>query len=163
MSVNTYLPHVLVLPEDEENSQIANGFQLGLDPGFSRQFQVLPLAGGWRMAVKLFECDLAASMRRYPQRIVVLLIDFDGDTARVHFVRGRIPSDLADRVFVLGALKEPKGLRNKIGPLEEIGQGLAKECREETRIIWEHDLLRHNAAELAGLAHRARSILFPSI
>jgi hypothetical protein len=30
--VNRYLPHVLVLPEDDANRQIANGFVLDLDP-----------------------------------------------------------------------------------------------------------------------------------
>lgn len=31
MSVNKYKPHVLVLPEDDANRQLANGFLLGLE------------------------------------------------------------------------------------------------------------------------------------
>jgi hypothetical protein len=45
-SANKYAPHVLVLPEDDANSDIANGFVLhvALD---SRAIQVLRCAGGW--------------------------------------------------------------------------------------------------------------------
>ena len=40
MSVNKYLPHVLVLPEDDANRQLANGFLL--DPNLlDRRIQLL--------------------------------------------------------------------------------------------------------------------------
>ena len=44
MSVNVYKPHVLVLPEDDANREIANGFLLA--PSLKlRNIQVLPCAG----------------------------------------------------------------------------------------------------------------------
>lgn len=46
MSVNVYQQHVLVLPEDDANRQIVNGFLL--EPSLNeRVIQVLPIAGGW--------------------------------------------------------------------------------------------------------------------
>ncbi len=36
----------------------------------------------------------------------------------------------------------------------------AQDCREDTDTIWGHDLLRHNASELARLRHQVRPILF---
>lgn len=45
MSVNFYKPHVLVLPEDDANRQIAIGFLL--DPGLKqRNIQILTPSGG---------------------------------------------------------------------------------------------------------------------
>ncbi len=46
MSPNKYAPHVLVLPEDDANNDIANGF-LRHDALDLRAIQVLPCAGGW--------------------------------------------------------------------------------------------------------------------
>lgn len=51
MSVNRHLPHVLVLPEDDANRQIANGFLLHHAIG-NRKIQVLEEAGGWLHAVE---------------------------------------------------------------------------------------------------------------
>jgi hypothetical protein len=46
MSVNRRQPHVLVLPEDDANVQLANGFHL--DPYLSAwKLQLLDAAGGW--------------------------------------------------------------------------------------------------------------------
>jgi len=41
MSVNGHLPHVLVLPEDDANRQLANGFVLDLDQAFLTQSRCL--------------------------------------------------------------------------------------------------------------------------
>jgi len=62
MSVNHYLPHVLVLPEDDANRQIANGFQLDIS---SRQIQVLPEAGGWIRVLECFTEDHIGAMDRF--------------------------------------------------------------------------------------------------
>ena len=43
MSVNKFRQHVFVLPEDDANRQLANGFLLDLSV---RQVQILPEAGG---------------------------------------------------------------------------------------------------------------------
>ena len=83
MSVNRELPHVLVLPEDDANRQIAIGFQLALDWSVQRRIQVLNPAGGWYRVLDSFESDHVVAMDRNRHRLVVLLIDFDSNIARL--------------------------------------------------------------------------------
>lgn len=45
MGANKSRPHILVLPEDRANLQIANGFHLEVPRERQRQMQVLPPAG----------------------------------------------------------------------------------------------------------------------
>ena len=164
MSVNKHQPHVLVLPEDDANRQLANGFFL--DRAFwnrGSSFQVLEEVGGWRNVLDRFKSDHIKNMERYPKRFMVLLIDFDDELDRLKMARAAIPPDLAERVFVLGALTEPEALRRAgLGSYEAIGLALAQDCRDETERIWGHDLFRHNAEELARLREHVRPTLFPS-
>ena len=157
MSVNKHLPHLLVLPEDDANRQLANGFQLEIDLTRQRQMQVLPVADGWLAVLELFVSDHVPTMTRYANRFIVLLIDFDRNDDRLDYAKSRIPHDLKDRVFILGAWSEPEDLE---APLEEVGSALARDCRDETDLSWNHELLRHNAAELARLRELVRPILF---
>jgi len=163
MSANKHKPHVLVLPEDDANRDLANGFQLGLDLPLQRRMQVLPVAGGWAGVLDRFESDEVRGLGRFPDRLMVLLIDFDGDAGRLDAVKKRIPERLMERVFVLGAWSEPENLKAQLGrPYETIGQALARDCREQTDTTWGHSLLRHNATEIERLQDRIRPILFPS-
>jgi hypothetical protein len=132
-------PHVLVLPEDDANRQIANGFHRQVDMTRQRQMR---------------------EMDRYLKRLIVLLIDFDGKEDRLESAKADIPQHLADRVFVLGSLSKPEALKADLGPYESIGSEMAKDCREETDGTWEHRLLRHNKSELNRLRERVRPILF---
>lgn len=60
MSINKYLPHVLVIPEDKANSDIANGFLL--HPQLNeRSIQVLPYVGGWKIAIEKFKKNFASN------------------------------------------------------------------------------------------------------
>jgi len=150
-----------VLPEDDANRQLANGFRLPLDFTAFWQMQVLPVAGGWRRVLESFEADLVPTMRRYPSGFTVLAIDFDGNAERLHVAKNVIPQDLADRVFILGVLSEPEELKRALKKeYEAIGKAMAGECRDGTGTIWDHELLRHNAGELARLRESVRSILF---
>jgi hypothetical protein len=160
MSVNKDRPHVLVLPEDDANLRIANGFHLQVDRNRSRQMQVLPVAGGWNEVLNLFESQHVKEMDRCSGRFMVLLIDFDGDESRLERAKASIPQRLADRVFVLGASSEPEDLKPDLGPYEAIGKGMAEDCRQDTDGTWGHRLLLHNADELARLRERVRPILF---
>jgi len=163
MSVNKNLPHILVLPEDKADSQLANGFHLEIDLTRQRQMQVLPVAGGWIEVLERFKVDHVIEMERYPKRFMVLLIDFDGREDRLDKAKEVVPNDLKERVFVLGVRSEPEGLRKAgLGSPETVGKALAKECREETDATWGHDLLRHNASELDRLRKDVRPILFQS-
>jgi len=157
--VNREQPHVIVLPEDDANRQLANGFQLRLDWDRQRWLRVLPVAGGWTYVLQLLP---TLEMDRWPLRLVVLLIDFDNHfTARLQNVKAQIPAHLTDRVFILGALQTPEALKKAgLGSYEDIGVAMAEDCRQETDTTWGHALLQHNAGELDRLRQRVRPLLF---
>lgn len=162
MSANSYRPHLHVLPEDDANRQLANGFcrDVGL---ITRSMQVLPAAGGWVKALEQFEAEHVGGMVKYPNRHMLLLIDFDGRLERLADAKARIPGQVADRVFVLGVLTQPEELKSAMATsYEEIGMALAQDCREGTDVTWGHDLLRHNADEIERLRHTMRPFLFAS-
>jgi hypothetical protein len=161
MSVNKYQPHVLVLPEDDANRNLATGFLLdsALDP---RTVQILPPAGGWGNVAEEFRQVHVSEMNRFPLRHMVLLVDFDEQEDRLSRIQQAIPPSLAARVCVLGTWSEPEKLRQSLNrSLENIGTTLAQDCVSESPGLWEHELLRHNASELARIDGILRSILFP--
>ena len=160
MSVNKHKPHVLVLPEDDADRQLATGFESEVS---TRQLQVLPPGRGWLAALQMFNADEAADMRRWGlNRHLVLLIDFDNDTSRLEHVKTKIPEDLRERVYIIGSLSDPQKLSSALGmPPERIGQALATDCRNDKYATWGHKLLQHNASELDRLRTQVRSILFP--
>lgn len=147
-----------MLPEDDANRQLASGFLLGLL--FSRQIQVLEPPGGWHKVLSCFKTDHVGDMDKCPERLMVLLIDFDFQADRLSDAKGWVPDHLRDRVFILGVLSEPEELRACLGGYEAIGQNLAKDCREGSSTTWGHGLLRHNAGELDRLRDKARLLLF---
>ena len=157
MSVNKYMPHLLVLPEDDANRQLANGFVLEVD---TRQIQILPEAGGWHHVCRTFETDHVPAMRQYLHRSMVLLIDFDTDPHRLSTVLGTVPGDLAGRVFVLGAWTEPEVLKAALGgSYEAIGRAMANDCFANTQKTWSHDLLIHNEDQLGRLRRAMVDVL----
>ena len=157
--INRYKPHVLVLPEDDANRQLANGFLL--DPSLTAQIQVLEEVGGWSKVLDCFEKDHVKKMDALPDRFMVLLIDFDNQRDRLDRANAVIPDNLKDRVFVLGVWTEPEALKASFGrPYEEIGRAIAEDCREDTAATWDHELLRHNADEIERMRQQVRPILF---
>lgn len=160
MSVNKYLPHVYVLPEDDANRQVVNGFRL--DPALvDYRIHVLEEAGGWHETLDRFCSIYSAEMDRFPERLMILIIDFDDSLDRLDYAKGRIPLHLRDRVFIIGALREPEDLKRELGSYETIGLAMARDCREGTNNIWGHLQLRHNAGEIVRLRTQVRPILFP--
>lgn len=162
MSVNRYLPHVLVLPEDDANRQIANGFLLDEKLSETR-IRILEEAGGWTSVLDRFSSIYAREMYRFPERRMILVIDLDNQAGRLAEAKARIPKDLHDRVFILGVLSEPEELRNEMGSYEKIGIAIARDCREKTNDIWQHRLLMHNMAEVGRLGDQIHPILYPSV
>jgi len=161
VSCDKYHPHVFVLPEDGANGQLATGFVLNLETTVERKIQILEEAGGWNGVLSRFKSDHVAGMDRYPNRFMVLLIDFDHKATRLATVQEIIPERLTDRVFILGAWSEPEGLKSAgLGSYEEIGSAMAQACREDTETFWEHPLLQNNASELSRLRKHVRPILF---
>lgn len=160
--MNRYKPHILVVPEDDRTRQIANGFLL--HPSLKAcAIQVLHPSGGWRKVLDAIVEVHSAEMRRYVERRVVLLIDFDGDpSGRLTVFRQKIPSEVSDRVFILGVFSEPEDLRRCLDMnLEDIGEGLARECVDNTCVLWRHKHLAHNDGERIRLASNVNAFLFP--
>ncbi len=161
MSVNKHRPHIFVLPEDDANHALANGFRL--NPNLSqRSIQVLPSAGGWIKVQSQFQTEHIFPMERNQNRHTVLLLDFDEMANRREEVAKVVPPHLSERVFILGVWSEPEDLKKAgLGTLESVGSKLALECQNETRVTWEHELLRHNNIELVRMASKLKQILFP--
>jgi len=160
MSVNKYLPHVLVLPEDKADADMANGFLL--HPQLNeRSIQVLPPARGWRAVAEKFRRDYVSTMRQYSGRRMVLLIDFDEKDDRFEVISQQIPDDLKNRVFILGVADEPETLRKSLGKsFESIGETLAANCSDNTDGLWGHDFLRHNKTELERMISSVKPFIF---
>ncbi|MDK9722708.1 MAG: hypothetical protein OEL53_16160 [Rhodospirillales bacterium] len=157
MSANRFKPHVFILPEDDANRQIANGFVVSFD---IKQIQILPVAGGWRNVCNIFLSDHVSQMERFNLRRMILLIDFDGEISRYDYVKGLIPQGLEDRVFVLGARNDPESLRRSgLGTFETIGSRIADDCINGTQTIWTDSLLLHNEREI----ERLRSVICPML
>jgi hypothetical protein len=159
VSVNKERPHILVLPEDAANGDLANGFHLQVTRNF-RQLQILKPAGGWTEVLKTFQVEHVNAMERWPTRSLVLLIDFDGRVDRLEKAKAVVPESLVDRVFILGVLTRPEELRAQLGSYETIGKAMADDCRDETGVTWRHELLQHNAIELERLRKFVRPLLF---
>lgn len=157
--MNREQPHVVILPEDDRNRQLANGFQLQLNWDRQRWMRVLPVAGGWSYVLPGLS---TLQMDHWPQRFAVLLIDFDNQfTARLQTLKAQIPPHLGDRVFILGALDDPEALKKALKkPYEDIGSAMAEDCRQQTNTTWGHPSLQHNVAELERLRQRVVPILF---
>ena len=91
MAPNQEERHILVLPEDDANRQLANGFHLQVLRDRQRQMQVLRVAGGRDRVLRLFQAEHATEMRECKHRYMVLLIDFDNDAARLQNAQAMIP------------------------------------------------------------------------
>jgi len=157
--LNRHLPHLAILPEDEDDAELANGFVLNEEV---RRVHVLPYSGGWHKVRDEFEERHIKTMERLPERRMILLIDFDRQTDRLAYMKEAIPAHLETRVFVLGCWNEPKDLKQAFagrGSLEDIGSALGRECIERNRDMWEHPLLAHNAEELRRLSDSMRDYL----
>lgn len=152
--MNRYQPHVFVLPEDDANRQLANGFVNHMAVN-QNKIRVLPPADGWTKVREKFSSEHCAGMENYPQRLMILMIDFDSNAVR--YQKMNIPTGLRDRVFVIGVLSEPEKLKEGRS-YEEIGHELAENCTTNQYTAWGHPLLSHNAAELSRLRSSVRPI-----
>jgi hypothetical protein len=160
MKINRYKPHLIVLPEDRANEEIANGFIQATNVNFN-MIEIERRAGGWTKVVDKFAEVHISEMRIYSQRMIVLLIDFDEDENRLSYVKSQIPEELKNRVFVLGVQSNPESLRRDIKKsFEDIGEALAKDCFDNTSELWGHPLLEHNKSELERMILSVKPFLF---
>jgi len=161
VSVNNYIPHLLVLPADDANRQILVGFRkhVAVD---SRQMPVERVANGWRRVVETLLSEHIGPMRRFPHRHLLLVIDFDQHPERREEILERVPDDLRERVYVVGSLDEPERLISSMRTnAEKLGSDLAEDCARGTDEHWRHNMLAHNDAELNRLRTNVRHFLFP--
>jgi len=163
VSVNRYRDHVVVIPEDDANRQLVNGFLLhqSLKHG---SIDVRSPAGGWE---KVLDADFRRLMSP-DLRHLILLVDFDGKfERRREYLEKRFPSredpefEVRERVYLIGCLNEPEVLRRSCGmTFEQIGIALAGSCVNQEDGLWGHDELAHNKSELERLMRNVRPILF---
>jgi hypothetical protein len=158
--MNKFQPHVFVIPEDKADEDISNGFALH-DSVNGRRIQVMPAAGGWAKVITTFEEEYVPRLMSHRLGHVVMVIDFDGHfAARMKRFQKAIPDELVDRVFVVGSLRTPEGLKAALNlTLEEIGKRLAQECADGSSDIWGHAQLQHNAPERVRLASVVQQFL----
>ncbi len=160
MTVNKYKPHILVLPEDDANRQIANGFVNNHNIN-ELAIQILPNAGGWEKTVDQFTNNYVHRMRKFPDRMMVVLIDLDKGKSRLTDVQEDIPDDLKERVFVIGTRYKPEILKSFTRmSFEKIGETLAQDCANNTNNLWRHEELKHNETELERMRSQVKSFLF---
>ncbi len=162
MSVNKYMCHLYILPEDDADRQIANGFVLH-DNVDARRVQVISEAGGWARVLDIFEKEYQHILKSSRLAHLVMLVDFDNklDQRRGDF-SSRISPDIKDRVFVVGPLDEPETLKPTLDGIgfEAIGTSLAEDCYNEKWETWDSPHLSHNKKERVRLAETVRPFLF---
>jgi hypothetical protein len=159
--MNRYTDHLYILPEDDCDRQLANGFR-SHDQVRTPRIQVMPPADGWAEVLKKFQVEYIAHLRRYKLGHLVMLIDFDGDygNRRAHFDR-ETPADLKDRVFVIGARLTPEELKKALGKdFEDIGKSLADACFKGIDGDWSHQELSHNDPDRQRLLRSVKPFLF---
>jgi len=159
--MNRYVRHVFILPEDDCDRQIANGF-VDHDQVKTPRVQVVDPAGGWAEVLKTFRTEYIATLRQFSLGYLVMLVDFDGVCAtRLPDFENAIPADLIDRVFVVGAKITPEALKQALGKtLEQIGRSLADDCYKGTTAVWGHEHLKHNDSHRSRLIQFVKPILF---
>jgi exoribonuclease R len=159
--MNRYRSHVYVIPEDDRNRQIADGFILH-DQVNDMRIQVIPPAGGWSRVIEVFCDEYISKLRGYEEAHVVMLIDFDNRIEqRLARLAQDIPDELKDRVFVVGSRDEPETVKQALNmSYEEIGRALAEDCSANTTQFWDHDQLLHNDSERQRLVQIVRPFLF---
>jgi hypothetical protein len=162
---NAYQPHVMIVPEDAACRDVANGFVLRVDR--DRAVQVLPPMDGWANVRDALVRD-AFRLARFPERRLVVIVDFDNDLGRAEAVMGGCPDAIKDRVYIVGARDEVEDLRSSLvaqgrldpNTLEGIGRLLAADCRHEAVVTWSHDMLGHNEAQYERMRTDLRALLF---
>jgi hypothetical protein len=160
MSINKYRPHIFVIPEDDANRQLINGFLLH-DAVADRAVDVRAPAGGWSKVLLVFEEEYVPLLYGSPHTHVMMLVDFDGIEDRRNAFDKKIPDELRTRVFVLGSKDEPETLKREFGmSFERIGVSLAQECVEGEFRLWRHAHLIDNEAELRRMIDVVKPILF---
>lgn len=164
MAQNRYLPHLVVLPEDDANRQVMNGFIDFFDVNF-RVINIRPVAKGWGKTLDGDRLDsLLCELARYETMRLLLVLDFDRQfNSRFEMFKQKVGDVLLNRAFLLGVLTNPEELKARCNrSFEKIGKDIAKGCRDDDTSLWEDELLRHNIPEIRRMAADVKCFLFRS-
>jgi hypothetical protein len=158
MAVNYRRAHLVVLSEDDATRSLAVGFS----DRASGPIEIRKPAGGWPNVLEQFKQVYVGHLNRYADAHVLMLIDFDRKfPTRLAYFQEQIPTNLADRVYILGAEDEAETLKREerlhLGPL---GAQLADECRHQKHVHWLCPQLVQNQPEIARLNAAVRRFLF---
>ena len=128
-----------------------------------RIVSIREIAGGWGNVLTVFQEEYVSILSNNQYAHVIMLIDFDDVEGRRAQFEAKIPSELLNRVFLIGAKVNPEVLRISVGEsFESIGRRLAQECVEGRYQLWIHPHLIHNAGDLKRLETVVKPILFDS-
>ena len=155
--VNKFIPHLLVLCEDQATHDIAVGF----NDMVTGEMEVRKPLRGWPHVLQEFKDVYIPWLRAHQNCHLALFIDFDNTFAtRLKLFQGDIPQDVADRVFVFGALDEAESVKKESGlKLSNIGMHLADECIQNSSILWGSNQVRHNEPERQRLHAKCGAFL----
>jgi hypothetical protein len=161
MAVNRYKPHVFLLPEDKQEEDIINGFFTVGHLPYRKDYQVLPLAGGWPKIRLQLSDTLHTELRRYPNMHLIIAADFDKRENRYEDILAGTPADLRERVMLIAPRDEPKDLVAAIGKSREtIGRELAQACFDRNDGLWASEHLVHNTDERQRVGETMRNLIF---
>jgi hypothetical protein len=156
--------------EDQANLNLLNGFvnYWGISDS---AVLITPTCNGGKKVWKKFEREYISSMNEYPERLILMLLDFDESVDNfnrtpIKFQKAQetIPPSLKDRVFILGSWKEPEDLKRSLQKkYEEIGSDIAKECVDgkgsSNSSIWNNEFLRYNIPEIQRMKQKLDFLL----
>ena len=161
MSATKFQEHLLILPEDDAYHAIATSFVESLGQEVSRRAQVLNATRGWIHARQIAVED-GLKLRKYGDRKLLLVIDFDTVSERLAQMSAALPADIRDRIFIIGSANEAEDLRRELGPYSRIGSLISEECRRGATDLWQHPLLALNRVEVQRLAPVVQRLFFPA-
>ena len=161
MSINKYDNFLIIETEDDANRQILNGFMKGVGLNI-RKIQLSNHCSGWSSVINKFESKMISYLNEYQKGYVIMVIDFDDHyDERKRMIEEKIPSNLYNRVFVLGAKKEPEDLKRNLGlNYEAIGEKMADGFLDNNHQLWECEDLKHNLEELHRACIQIRSFIY---
>lgn len=159
MTVNKYKPHLFVIPEDDADRQLANGFVLHHE--VSGEVQIVKEAGGWIKVIETITEEYVPLLKQNPNAHVLGIIDCDNDGERIKKLLDDFPSDVQDRIFLLGVFDDPQQFKISVQkPFETIGETLAEECFTEELHLWHHTHLQHISTEIERAKRCLKPIVF---
>lgn len=160
--INRWGPHVFVLPEDDANRQIANGF-INHSAVNRARIRILQPPGGWPKVLQSLTDTQVSGLRTYTDRLLILIVDFDGVETRFSHVQSAVPEEFRHRVFILGSRTNPENAKRSMPghhSFERIGRALAEDCAADTLSTWSQQELDCNLGELQRMRATVRPCLF---